>query len=196
MTWSTSNCIDYYTVTVSNGSSVVVQTHTTNLTSILINGLQQGTNYSFTVKAVDGIGREGNTSEYVTLLLDGKLFKTLKTIIIVVIVPDEIQNISYTIEDQYSIIINWSVSCATRSMISTDPLIIVTIYFQESDSTSVLKPHVTQYNIYHGFTSSITVSFDTSVTFHNVLCDTLYLIIVNAENIIGEGSNKSITICE
>ncbi len=71
MTWSTSNCIDYYTVTVSNGSSVVVQTHTTNLTSILINGLQQRMNYSFTVKAVDGIGREGNTSEYVTLLLDG-----------------------------------------------------------------------------------------------------------------------------
>ena len=72
MTWSTSNCIDYYTVTVSNGSSVVVQTLTTNLTSILINGLQQGMNYSFTVKAVVSIGREGNTSEYVTLLLDGK----------------------------------------------------------------------------------------------------------------------------
>ena len=71
MTWSTSNCIDYYTVTVSNGSSVVVQTHTTNLTSILINELQQGMNYSFTVKAVDVIGREGNTSEYVTLLMHG-----------------------------------------------------------------------------------------------------------------------------
>ena len=84
MTWSTSNCIDYYTVTVSNGSSVVVQTHTTNLTSILINGLQQGMNYSFTVKAVDGIGREGSTSEYVTLLLDGKVFKTLKTIVNIV----------------------------------------------------------------------------------------------------------------
>ena len=84
MTWSTSNCIDYYTVTVSNDSSVVVQTHTTNLTSILINGLQQGMNYSFTVKAVDVIGREGNASEYVTLLLDGKIFKTLKTIINIV----------------------------------------------------------------------------------------------------------------
>ena len=73
MTWSTSNslCIDYYTVTLSNGSSVVVQTHTTNLTSILINGLQQGMNYSFTVKAVDGIGRKGNTSEYLTLFMDG-----------------------------------------------------------------------------------------------------------------------------
>ena len=84
MTWSTSNCIDYYTVTVSNGSSVVVQTHTTNLYSILINGLQHGMNYIFTVKAVDDIGREGNTSEYVTLLLDGKVFKTLKTIVNIV----------------------------------------------------------------------------------------------------------------
>ena len=84
MTWSTSNCIDYYTVTVSNGSSVVVQTHTTNLTNILINGLQQGMNYFFAVKAVDGIGREGNTSEYVTLLLDGKIFKTLETILNIV----------------------------------------------------------------------------------------------------------------
>ena len=80
MTWSTSNCIDYYTVTVSNGSSVVVQTHATNLTSILINGLQQGMNYSFTVKAIDVIGREGNASEYVTLLLGGKVFKTLITL--------------------------------------------------------------------------------------------------------------------
>ena len=84
MTWSTSNCIDYYTVSVSNGSGVVVQTHTTNLTSILINGLQQGMNYSFTVKAVDVIGREGNTSEYVTLLLDGKVFKTLEIIVNIV----------------------------------------------------------------------------------------------------------------
>ena len=65
---------------------------------------------------------------------------------------------------------------------------------QESDST---KPPVTHYNIYHNISSSaITESFDTSVTFDNVSCDTLYFITVNAENIIGEGSNKSITICK
>ena len=60
----------------------------------------------------------------------------------------------------------------------------------------MLKPPVTHYNIYHNFTSSITESFETSVTFNNVSCDTLYLVTVNAENIIGEGSNKSITICK
>ena len=71
MTWSTpsTNCtmIDHYTVTVSNDSSVVEQTQTTNLT-ILIKGIQQKMNYSFTVKAIDSIGREGNTSESVTFL--------------------------------------------------------------------------------------------------------------------------------
>ena len=45
----------------------------------------------------------------------------------------------------------------------------------------MLKPPVTHYNIYHNFTSSITESFETSVTFDNVSCDTLYLITVNAE---------------
>ena len=60
----------------------------------------------------------------------------------------------------------------------------------------MLKPPVTHYNVYHNFTSSIIESFETSVSFDNVSYDTLYLVTVNAENIIGEGSNKSITICK
>ena len=60
----------------------------------------------------------------------------------------------------------------------------------------MLKPPVTHYNIYYNFTSSITESFETSVTFDNVSCNTLYFVTVNAENIIGEGSNKSISICK
>ena len=68
---------------------------------------------------------------------------------------------------------------------------------QEIDSTNTLTPPVTRYNIYHNISSSaITESFDTSVTFHNVSCNTSYLITVNAENIIGEGGNTSISICE
>ena len=60
----------------------------------------------------------------------------------------------------------------------------------------MLKPPVTHYNIYHNFTSSITESFETSVSFDNVSCDSLYLVTVNAGNIIGKGSNKSITFCK
>ena len=61
----------------------------------------------------------------------------------------------------------------------------------------MLKPPLTHYNIYHNLSSSaITESFDTSVTFHNVSCDTLYLITVNGENVIGDGGNISISICE
>ena len=56
---------------------------------------------------------------------------------------------------------------------------------------------MTHYNIYHNISSSaITESFDTSVTIDNVSCNTSYLITVNAENIISEGGNKSISICE
>ena len=78
MTWSIPSfycsMIDYYTVTVNSNSSYI-----TNTTSILINGLQQGMNYTFNVKATDSVGREGNNSESVTILMDGEvLVYTLK----------------------------------------------------------------------------------------------------------------------
>ncbi len=43
-----------------------------NTTHLIYNGLIQGSTYSFTVQAVDYGGRVGDTSESVTLLLDGK----------------------------------------------------------------------------------------------------------------------------
>ena len=45
-----------------------------NTTHLIIDGLMQGSTYSFTVQAVDYGGRVGDTSESVTLLLDGKVF--------------------------------------------------------------------------------------------------------------------------
>ena len=63
------------------------------------------------------------------------------------------------------------------------------------DSDNILKPPVTHYNIYHNFSSSKYLEVnETRFTFHNVSCGTVYLVRVNAENIIGEGENKSIII--
>ena len=96
--------------------------------------------------------------------------------------------------DPYSVIVNWIVSCLREHNNKGN---YYNICLQESDSTNTLKLPVLHYNIYHNISSpAITESFDTSVTFDNVSCDTLYLITVNGENIIGEGGNKSISICE
>ena len=73
LSWSNgSYCNEHYIASVNNGSTV--QNHTTNLTSIVITGLEQGLNYSFSVRAVDYAGREGNISQSVILMMDGKLY--------------------------------------------------------------------------------------------------------------------------
>ena len=72
MTWSSvsnGSCIDNYTVRVIN--EITTRNFTTNSTSLIVDGLEQGLNYSFSVRAVDLMGREGTTSETVTLTLDG-----------------------------------------------------------------------------------------------------------------------------
>ena len=76
LSWSSpvngSYCIDHYNATVSvDGNSV--QNHTTNLTSIVITGLEQGLNYSFSVRAVDYAGRKGANSESIILIMDGMI---------------------------------------------------------------------------------------------------------------------------
>ena len=196
VSWSTptngNSCINHYTVTIiSNGTSMYEVANTTHL---IIDGLMQGSSYSYAVQAVDSIGRVGDTSESVTLLLDGKVF----IIVIIItyyslcsIVPEKIQNLKYSVSTVLDL--NWNVSLSVWSINS----IYNNHCLQESDSTNTLTPPVTHYNIYHNISSSaITESFDTSVTFHNVSCDTSYIITVNAENIIGEGRNKSITVCK
>ena len=63
-------CIDHYNAIVSVDGNTV-QNPTTNLTSTVITGLEQGLNYSFSVRAVDHAGREGTMSESVILIMDG-----------------------------------------------------------------------------------------------------------------------------
>ena len=167
-----------------------------NTTHLIIDGLMQGSIYSFTVQAVDYGGRVGDTSEAVTLLLDGKVF--IIVIISITLFNSSRGNTKFDIFCVYcdgSIFSNCELECKLIiRMKYLSQSIHNNFCLQEIDST---KPPVTHYNIYHNILSSaITESLDTSVTFHNVSCDTLYVIIVNAENIIGEGGNKSISICE
>ena len=70
---SNSSCIDYYTVRVENGS--MIRNLTTDSTSIIINESEKGITYSFSVRAVDLIGRKGTVSETVTLTIDGTLLR-------------------------------------------------------------------------------------------------------------------------
>ena len=76
LSWSSpvngSYCIDHYNATVSVDGNTV-QNPTTNLTSTVITGLEQGMNYSYSVRAVDYAGREGTISESVILIMNGKI---------------------------------------------------------------------------------------------------------------------------
>ena len=199
VSWSTptngNSCINHYTVTIiSNGTSMYVVANTTHL---IIDGLMQGSIYCFTVQAVDSIGRVGNTSESVTLLLDGKPVFII-VIISITLFNSSRGNTKFDIFCDYcdgSIFSNCELECKLIiRMKYLSQSIHNNFCLQEIDST---KPPVTHYNIYYNIVCYHgTESLDTSVTFHNVSCDTLYLIIVNAENIIGEGGNKSISICE
>ena len=51
---------------------------TSDSTSIVVDELEQGLNYFFSVRAVDLIGREGTISETVTLTMDGMWIIILK----------------------------------------------------------------------------------------------------------------------
>ena len=64
------SCITHYTITVTSNDTDTVYTGVVT-TSLLIPGLNQRVNYSFTVHAIDYGGRVGDTSESVTVLLDG-----------------------------------------------------------------------------------------------------------------------------
>ena len=64
------SCITHYTITVTSNDTDTVYTGVVT-TSYMITGLNQGVAYSFTVHAIDYGGRVGDTSESVTVLLDG-----------------------------------------------------------------------------------------------------------------------------
>ena len=114
VSWSTptngNSCINHYTVTIiSNGTSMYKVAKTTHL---IIDGLIQGSTYSYTVQAVDYGGRVGDTSESVTLLLDGKPVFIIVRIIITLLNSSR-ENTKFGIFHEYngSIFSNCKLDC-------------------------------------------------------------------------------------
>ena len=73
VSWSpplnSSQCIDHYVVNIINENS---QNTTNSSTTLVINQLIQGMNYSFSVTGVDRAERTGEESETARITLDGK----------------------------------------------------------------------------------------------------------------------------
>ena len=74
VSWSpplnSSQCIDHYVVSIVNGNSI--SNKITSNTTLVINQLIQGMNYSFSVTGVDRAERTGEESETPRITLDGK----------------------------------------------------------------------------------------------------------------------------
>ena len=72
VSWSplnSSQCIHHYVVSIDNGNNKNTSNSTTTL---VINQLVQGMNYSFSVTGVDNAGRTGEESETARITLDGE----------------------------------------------------------------------------------------------------------------------------
>ena len=73
VSWSpplhSSQCIDHYVVSIVNGNEKNTSNSTTTL---VINQLIQGMDYSFSVTGVDNVGRTGGESETTRITFDGK----------------------------------------------------------------------------------------------------------------------------
>ena len=75
-----SNCVDHYNITIN--SNDINQYTTTNTTSVIVEDLTVGMNYSFSVKVIVKGGGEGEDSETVTIILQGKRVSNLVEIAI------------------------------------------------------------------------------------------------------------------
>ena len=128
VSWSTptngNSCINHYSVTIiSNGTSMSEVAN--NTTHLIIDGLMQGSTYSYTVQAVDSIGRVGDTSESVTLLLNGKVF--IVVIISITLFNSARENTKFDIFWEYcdgSIFSNCELEC---KLICIQNLVIIVI---------------------------------------------------------------------
>ena len=75
VSWSpplnSSQCIDHYVVSIVNGNTISNKNTSNSTTTLVINQLIQGMNYSFSVTGVDGAERTGGESETARITLDG-----------------------------------------------------------------------------------------------------------------------------
>ena len=76
LSWSpplnSSQCIDHYVVSIVNGNTISNKNTSNSSTTLVINQLIQGMNYSFSVTGVDKAKRTGKESETARITLDGK----------------------------------------------------------------------------------------------------------------------------
>ena len=75
VSWSpplnSSQCIDHYVVSIVNGNTISNKNTSNSSTTLVINQLIQGMNYSFSVTGVDRAERTGGESETARITLDG-----------------------------------------------------------------------------------------------------------------------------
>ena len=75
ISWSpplnSSQCIDHYVVSISNGNTISYKNTSNSSTTLVINQLIQGMNYSFSVTGVDRAERTGEESQTSRVTLDG-----------------------------------------------------------------------------------------------------------------------------
>ena len=68
---NSSQCIDHYVVSIVNGNTISNKNTSNSSTTLVINQLIQGMNYSFSVTGVDRAERTGGESETARITLDG-----------------------------------------------------------------------------------------------------------------------------
>ena len=75
VSWSpplnSSQCIDHYVVSIDNGNIISNKNTSNSSTTLVINQLIQGMNYSFSVTGVDKAERTGGESETARITIDG-----------------------------------------------------------------------------------------------------------------------------
>ena len=76
VSWSpplhSSQCIDHYVVSIVNGNTISNKNTSNSSTTLVINQLIQGMNYSLSVTGVDRAGRTGEESETAKIIMDGE----------------------------------------------------------------------------------------------------------------------------
>ena len=103
---STGLCIDHYNVTIISNSTLN-EFNTTNTTNITISDLIIGSNYSFTIIPIDTVGREGPPSSSIQYIWNGMNY-TVYILIVFLIVPVQVVNVSWYQISYDSIIIWWN----------------------------------------------------------------------------------------
>ena len=99
-------CVVNYTITIISNNTFN-KNITINNTNITIPDLITGSNYSFTIITIDTVGREGPPSSSIQYIWNGMNY-TVYILIVFLIVPVQVVNVSWDQISYDSIIIWWN----------------------------------------------------------------------------------------